>query len=61
MSAASSHARHLAEVGRLANEIRLSVEQVSYANAPAADLVFIAGSDTAAGGADGHAVRAPFR
>ncbi len=32
MSAASSHARHLAEAGRLANEIRLSVEQVSYAH-----------------------------
>jgi len=32
MSPASSHARHLAEAGRLANEIRLSVEQVSYAH-----------------------------
>src|SRR5207244_9492433 len=31
MSPGSSHARHLAEAGRLANEIRLSVEQVSYA------------------------------
>src|SRR5258708_28272678 len=31
MSAGSAHARHLAEAGRLANEIRLSVEQVSYA------------------------------
>src|SRR6266849_6777494 len=31
MTGGSSHARHLAEVGRLANEIRLSVEQVSYA------------------------------
>src|SRR5438046_4402505 len=31
MSPSSSHARHLAEAGRLANEIRLSVEQVSYA------------------------------
>src|SRR6058998_1173012 len=31
MSPCSSHARHLAEAGRLANEIRLSVEQVSYA------------------------------
>ncbi len=31
MSGGSSHARHLAEAGRLANEIRLSVEQVSYA------------------------------
>ncbi len=31
MSLGSSHARHLAEAGRLANEIRLSVEQVSYA------------------------------
>src|SRR5260370_620712 len=32
MSAASSHARHLAEAGRLTNEVRLSVEQVSYAH-----------------------------
>jgi len=32
VSAASSHARHLAEAGRLTNEIRLSVEQVSYAH-----------------------------
>ena len=31
MSPGSSHARHLAEAGRLANEIRLSVEQISYA------------------------------
>jgi iron complex transport system ATP-binding protein len=31
MSAGSAHARHLAEANRLANEIRLSVEQVSYA------------------------------
>src|SRR5206468_8247922 len=31
MSPGSSHARHLAEAGRLANEIRLSVEQVSHA------------------------------
>jgi len=32
LSALSAHARHLAEAGRLANEIRLSVEQVSYAH-----------------------------
>src|SRR5260370_9262153 len=31
MSPGSAHARHLAEAGRLANEIRLRVEQVSYA------------------------------